>query len=166
MAVLAVVAVAVFFFVRLEAGNAAGAAGQPVRPAGVTWGDGHFRSQKTLATWLGNHGADYQIWLRRHPSGRYLLTHAAPRAQAKRAGVAGRAQAGSPALESDQRSNQGELIPAILYGAALLLLGLAALPHGMVERVRPEVVREQSLRVGSATVGLAIALGATVALLV
>jgi hypothetical protein len=57
-------------------------------------------------------------------------------------------------------------VAAIMYGFALVLFLLSALPYGVLAWVRPEIFPEQtlSLRVGSATVGGAIALGATVAL--
>jgi hypothetical protein len=149
------------FFVRLQPGVAE-AAGQPAGPAGVDWGQEHFTAQKTLAAWLTQRGADYQVWLRRHPSGGYLLTHAAPHNQTTRP-AAGVAHAGPDPVAG---SRQGKAVAGVLYAAALLLLLLAALPHTVYARVGPEAFREQSLRVGSATIGLAIALGATVALFV
>jgi hypothetical protein len=171
----AVVALAVVVWTQARPAEAV-AAQPPTRPVGVDWGPGHFTGQHALQAWLRQRGVRYEVWLRRHPGARYLMTHSVPPkpAQARNAVPAkttsARAAAHTTAVTGPADLSAGEESAGVIsamYGAALILLLLAALPYGVLAGVIPRVRREQALsvRVGSASVAIAIAVGATVALL-
>ena len=90
---------------------------------GVHWGGVHFTSKEQLSKWLAAHGVRYADWARRHPLGRYLMTHppAAPLTTPADTPPAGAGLAGtvrSPAGRSP-------VAVAAFLALASLLLGVA-----------------------------------------
>ncbi len=143
----------------------AGPGKQPPAPAGLEWGGTHFQAVGSLQSWLQSRGASYDEWLIRHPFGPYLLTThpAAPTATTPTASAGAGSVVPSPRPSGTARVRA--FLPA-LYALAVLLLLMAATPYRLAVRIRPTLYPEtaRSLRVGSASIAVAVALGATAAL--
>jgi hypothetical protein len=174
---LAVTIVALSMFAQPLAADAV-AAKRPARVAGINWGGGHFRGQHALKSWLSKRGIDYHLWLRRHPRGLYLMTHAPPaKAATPRVAptpatttvpttrTAGAAPPADSATRATPPADHARWAAVGLYSAALLLLLLALLPESAVQRLRIPAGKEAGLRVGAASVAASAAAGATVALI-
>jgi hypothetical protein len=163
-------AAAVGLLVLALAGAAGGPASgkAPARPVGVTWGPRHFTDQLALRSWLSSRGIRYQDWLRRHPQGRYLMTHPAPRpkpAAPPRSAVTTPAQVAAAA--GTHSIGGGSRFLIVLYGLAAVLLAAAAVPLMVVALAAPGLGpdRATSLRATAAGIGLSLALGATISLI-
>ena len=136
------------------AGRLAASSGKHRSPAaGVTWGTRHFTTRSALTSWLSKRGIRYEDWLLRHPGGGYLMSHSAPAVAAS----AGRTTAhGHTALGVTER---------MLYGLAVLLFLIAAIPVGVIGRIVPHehLSRTRSIRMMVAGGALSIAVGSALA---
>jgi hypothetical protein len=128
------------------------------RAVGVDWGSGHFSAAHELAAWLGSRGVRYADWAQRHPRGRYLLTHAPPKAHPPPVRVA--------APPPPRHTARGPR-PALrgIYGVAAVLLLLALMPSTVLSRLVPERHRARLVpaRTTLAAAGLSLVLGVIVA---
>lgn len=119
--------IALLFAVLALATTGGATAGASTGVEGVEWGGTHFTSKQQLSTWLAAHGIRYADWARRHPLGRYLMTHPpasplqpvpAPPTGTTALGPVVRPDAGRPALAA-----------AAFLAVAALLLGIAVAGH-------------------------------------
>jgi len=151
MAKAAVVAACVLALI--GAGTSAASPAKHPSPAlGVTWGSRHFTTRSDLTSWLSKRGIRYEDWLLRHPGGGYLMSHSAPGASAS----SGRVPHGQPALGITERT---------LYGLALILFLVAAIPVGVIGRIvqHEYLARSRSIRMMVAGGALSIAVGSALA---
>jgi hypothetical protein len=139
---------------------AAEASPPPAKPAGVTWAGTHFTTPTSLSRWLGRHGVRYRDWARRHPRGRYLMTH--PATVPPRRVTAPRPRStpppGSPAATA--RSSSPLVIVFLAIGALLFILAAAGnqiawLTHAPIPR---ETVATARFRAASLGVAVLVAL--------
>jgi hypothetical protein len=140
---------------------AAAQTAQDAKPAGVTWGSVHFTDSGKLSAWLGSRGVRYVDWARRHPSGRYLLTHPAAPARAL---VTTRPGARFLIGPADATNRSKGSVVALLFVAALLL-ALSAAGGALVRVAQPQVdpARLTTARFGAACGGVAVAIGTALA---
>jgi hypothetical protein len=47
----------------------------PVALGGLAWGDSVIYNRREMRVWLGQHGASYHRWKRRHPAAYRIITH-------------------------------------------------------------------------------------------
>ena len=140
---------------------AAARTAQDARPAGVTWGSVHFTDSGKLSAWLGRRGVRYDDWARRHPSGRYLLTHPAAPARTL---VTTRPGARFPIGQPDASNRSKGSVVALLFVAALLL-AVSAAGGALVRVAQPQIdpARLTTARFGAACGGAAVAIGTALA---
>ena len=106
-------------------GASAGAAqADPPERGSVEWGGRSFSSADDLARWLTLRNESYEVWAVRHPD------------------AARRIRPRTEVLPSRERAVERNATPIVAgaaagVGAALLLLGLAALPISVLVRVHP-----------------------------
>jgi hypothetical protein len=124
-------------------------------PAGVDWGNSHFTEPDQLSTWLADRGVRYDDWLRRHPSGAFLMTHPA----------AATSDPIAPPVSRVRASGLSGAAISLIYGCAAALLLLAAIPSRLVVRVVPMRYGAAltPARTTFAAAGLSLGLGAIIA---
>jgi len=152
MAKAAVVAACVLALI--GAGTSAASPAKHPSPAlGVTWGSRHFTTRSDLTSWLSKRGIRYEDWLLRHPGGGYLMTHSDPGASASGGRV------------PDHGRNALGITERTLYGLALVLFLIAAVPVGVIGRIVPHeyLGRSRSIRMMVAGGALSIAVGSALA---
>jgi hypothetical protein len=142
----------------LAVGSAA-AATPRTSPAGVQWGGVHFANRDPLAVWLGRRGVTYRQWLRRHPRGGYLLTHAPPPVVPRAVRRAPTPAAPLAATTSPVRG------PFWAYAVAALLLACACTPSRLLVRAVPGKGQDRLVhaRTALAASALSLALGVVIA---
>jgi hypothetical protein len=143
----------------------------PRRVVGVSWGPGHFTGQRALKSWLSKRGVRYQDWVRQHPAGYYLMTHAtvkpkkkAPRKVPHHARVPPAPKPAPVARVAVGTTHTSTSLVALIYVVAAIVITAAALPATILTRAVGDK-RVVALRTGLGVAGLGVALGATVALL-
>jgi hypothetical protein len=117
------------------AGARAGAA--PPRPTALDWGGRYFVDDGSFRQWLREHHASYGRWARTHPAARATLGGAtgvpAPLSSSDLTTKKGGVSAEGAGVAAPRASPGGATVEVILLVAAMLLLGLAAVPGRAID---------------------------------
>jgi hypothetical protein len=160
----------------------------PGSPGALVWGNGIFASKSEVRAWLRLHGASYDDWVRqhplavrlvaprrvshpkakRHPAGGATKTRVTPKAvpaSATKHAVAGAQHVTAIAPTKTSRQTKWSWAALLFLVGGAVPLSAALLPPRVLERFGGSPVRASGVRVGLASIGVAILLGLIVAIM-